>query len=127
MNPKLSGYAQLHGEFNYNATPLAPPGTQVIVHEKSTVRGSWASYGVKGWYLGPSMEHSRYHCVYVINTRGERDSECVEFSPHNTQPPYNSSSENFIIAAHELSHALQNPSPQATFSNIGNSQMEAIE
>ena len=27
MNPKLSGYAQLHGEFNYNSTPLAPPGT----------------------------------------------------------------------------------------------------
>ena len=32
MNPKLSGYAQFHGEFNYNATSLAPPGTQVIIH-----------------------------------------------------------------------------------------------
>ena len=32
--PKISGYAQLHGEFNYNTTTLAPPGTQVIVHEK---------------------------------------------------------------------------------------------
>ena len=27
MNPKLSGYEQLHGEFNYDATPLALPGT----------------------------------------------------------------------------------------------------
>ena len=53
MNPKLSGYAQLHREFNYNATPLAPPGTQVIIHETPTVRGTWASHGVKGWYLGP--------------------------------------------------------------------------
>ena len=33
MNPKLSGYAQLDGEFNYNATPLAPLGTQVIACE----------------------------------------------------------------------------------------------
>ena len=32
MNPKLSGYAQLHGRFNYTATPLSPPVTQVIVH-----------------------------------------------------------------------------------------------
>ena len=36
MNPKLSGYSQLHGEFKYNATPLstplATPGTQVIIH-----------------------------------------------------------------------------------------------
>ena len=57
MNPKLSGCAQLHGEFNYNAMPLAPPGTQVIIHEKTTVRVTWASYGVKGWYIGPSMDH----------------------------------------------------------------------
>ena len=33
MNQKLSGYTQLHGTFNYNATPLAPPGTQVSINE----------------------------------------------------------------------------------------------
>ena len=87
MNPKLSGYSQLHGEFNYNNTPLAPPGTQVIVHEKPTVRGTWTSHGVKGWYLGPSMEHYRCHCVYITKTRGERDSDCVELPPHNTPLP----------------------------------------
>ena len=32
MNPKLSGYAQLHGEFKHNAMPLFPPGTQAIIH-----------------------------------------------------------------------------------------------
>ena len=47
MNPKISGYDQLHGEFSYNSTPVAPPGTQVIFHEKSTVRGTWASHVVK--------------------------------------------------------------------------------
>jgi hypothetical protein len=26
INPRLSDYAQLSGAFNYNATPLAPPG-----------------------------------------------------------------------------------------------------
>ena len=43
MNPKLSGYAQLHGEFNYNTTPLDPPGTKIIVHEKPTLREIWAA------------------------------------------------------------------------------------
>ena len=33
MNPKISGYAQLHGEFNYNATPLPPP-----THKSSSVK-----------------------------------------------------------------------------------------
>ena len=127
MNPKLSGYAQLHVEFNYDATPLAPPGTQVIIHKKPTVRGTWASHGVKGWYLGPYMNHDLFHHVYVTKTIGEQESYCVEFFPHNTPLPYNSSSENAIIAAHELAYALKNPALQAPFSNIGNYQLVAIE
>ena len=99
MNPKLSGYAQLHEGFNYNATSLALPGTQVIIHENPTVRGTWASHGVKGWYLGPSMNHYCCHHIYVTKTRGEIDSDCVEFFPHSTPLPYKSSAENSIIAA----------------------------
>ena len=37
-NPSLSAYAALLGNFDFNATPMAPPGTQVVVHEKSTNR-----------------------------------------------------------------------------------------
>ena len=46
MNRKLSGYAQLHGELNYNATPLAPTGTQIIVHDKPSIREIWEINGV---------------------------------------------------------------------------------
>ena len=127
MTPKLSGYAQLHGGFNYNATPLAPPDTQVIINEKPTVRGTWAPHGFKGWYLGTLMNHYRCHHVYVTNTIGERDSDWVEFFPHNTPLPLKSSAENSIIAAQELAYALQNPAPQAPFSNIDKSQLVAIE
>ena len=40
-NPKLSSYAYLFGNFDFNATPLAPPGTKVLVHIKVGQRGSW--------------------------------------------------------------------------------------
>ena len=73
------------------------------------------------------MNHYRYHHVYVAKTRGERDSDCVYFFPHNTPLPYKSSAENAIIAARELAYALQNPAPQAPFSNIGKSKLVAIE
>ena len=73
------------------------------------------------------MNHYRCHTIYVTNTIGERQSGCVECLQHNNPLPYNSSSENVIIAAHKLSHALKNPSPQAPFSNIGDSQMVAVE
>ena len=91
------------------------------------VRGTWASHGVKGWYAGPSMNNYRLYHVYVTKTRGEQDSDCVEFFPHNTPLPYKSSSENVIIAARELAHALKKPAPQAPSSNIGDSQIFAIE
>ena len=73
------------------------------------------------------MDQYRCHYVYFTKTRGDRDSNCVEFFSHNNPLPYNSSSENIIITAHKLAHALQNPAPQAPFSNIRDSQTVAIE
>ena len=73
------------------------------------------------------MKHYCCHRVYFTKTRGERDSDSVEFSHIILHSPYNSSSENFIIAAHELANSLKNPAPQAPFSNINNSQIVAIE
>ena len=42
VNPHLSPYAYLFGQFDFNATPLAPAGTKVLVHEKPSQRASWA-------------------------------------------------------------------------------------
>ena len=67
------------------------------------------------------------HYVYVTKKRGEQNSDCIDFPPHNTPLPYNSSSENVIIAASELAYALKNPARQAPFSDIGNSKIFAIE
>ena len=64
-NPKLSGYAQLHGDFNYNVNPLSPPSTQIIVHKKPRLRGTWVAHVVKRWHLGPSMEKYRCHNIYI--------------------------------------------------------------
>ena len=73
------------------------------------------------------MNHYWCHHVYVTKKRGEQDSDCIEFLPHNTPLPYNSSSENSIIAARELAYVLKNAAPQASFSNIGDYQILEIE
>ena len=114
MNLKIAGYAYLNGELDYNATPLSPPGTQVIIHENPTVRGRWTSHGVKVWYLGPSMNHYWFHHVYVTKTRGEWVSDCVEFFPHNTPLPYNSSSEKCHYRGAWISLCLEKPSTSST-------------
>ena len=35
VNPKLSAYSYIFGEFNFAATPLAPPGTKLVSHRKA--------------------------------------------------------------------------------------------
>ena len=61
------------------------------------------------------MNHYQRHHVYATKTRGEQDSDCVEFFSHNTPLPYKYSAENAIIAARELAYALKNPAPQVPF------------
>jgi hypothetical protein len=41
INPRMSAYAQLNGHFDFNRTPLAPPGTRVIAHDKPDQQASW--------------------------------------------------------------------------------------
>lgn len=64
LNPALSAYAYLFGQFNFSATPLAPPGIKCQIHEKPNQRKSWAPHSVDGHYLGPALEH--YWCFKVF-------------------------------------------------------------
>jgi hypothetical protein len=59
INPRLSAEAQLNGQFDYNKTPIAPPGIRVVIHEKSNKRGTWAPHGALGIYIGSAPDHYR--------------------------------------------------------------------
>ena len=51
----------MNGQFDFRATPLAPPGTKVLIHHKPGHRHSWDPHGQEGLYIGPSLQH--YRCV----------------------------------------------------------------
>ena len=59
VDQHLSTYSQLHGAFDFNPTPLAPPGTRFVVHENPDASKPWYPHGVDGWYQGPSPENYR--------------------------------------------------------------------
>lgn len=126
INPKLSAQAQLHGFFDFNRTPLAPPGTRILAHEKPSKRASWAPHGEDGWYIGPAPEHYRCYRVYIPKTRATRIVDTIEFFPHNSKMPHLSSADAAMRAAKDLTKALRNPHPATPFINIGDAQMEAL-
>jgi hypothetical protein len=85
--PKLSTYACLNGNFDFNQSPLAPPGTKVVVHITPEQRANMAPHGVDGWYVAPSTEHYRCHKCYIPSTFGIRDALTVDWFPHKVPFP----------------------------------------
>ena len=86
-NSNLSAYAYLFGEFDYNKTPIVPPGTRVVAHTKPQQQASWELNGEQGWYIGPAQ--NRYRCiqVYFEKTRSMRIIDTVTFFPKKIKFP----------------------------------------
>eukprot|EP00978_Attheya_sp_CCMP212_P038542 scaffold191999_cov45-Attheya_sp.AAC.1 len=106
LHPQISAHCHIAGEFNYDATPIAPPGTKIVSHDKLKDRTSWAPHGKVGWYIGPALEHYRCHRVYITKTRAVRVSDTVDFFPQTIRMPQMSSADAATLAAQDL-----NPCP----------------
>jgi hypothetical protein len=87
IDSTVSAYEQLNGPYDWNRYPLVPYGCKAVIYEDSNTRGSWASRGVDGWYLGPSMDHYRCSLFYVPETRAYCISGLAELFPQHCQIP----------------------------------------
>jgi hypothetical protein len=126
INPQLSAQAHMHGAFDFNRTPLAPPGTKVLIHEKPDIRGTWAPHAIEGWYLGPATRHYRCYRVWAWSTNAERIADTLAWFPTTTIMPRHSSTDIAIAAAHDLTHALLHPAPASPLSPLTDSQHHTL-
>ena len=113
-NPALSAYAYIYGNFNFAATPLAPPGTKVIVHINPEVRGTWELNGDQGWYVGPALDHYRCVTCHFPRTRTTRICETVTFIPHDVPIPKVSLTDHLKQAAEDIVSILAQPQSSTT-------------
>ena len=90
-NPKLSACAYLFGNFNVQATPLAPTGTRVVVYKTKNIRTTWSSHSEDGWYVGPALEHYRCVSVFSPTTRTVRHVDTVHYFSNVVPFPKNNS------------------------------------
>jgi Reverse transcriptase (RNA-dependent DNA polymerase) len=106
LNPRLSAYAQLFGIFDYNRTPIAPPGCELIAFHPPGLRPSWGFHGYKAWYTRPALQH--YRCVHAITATTGREStiETMQFLPHSFRPPTLTPTQLVTVAATDLTKAL---------------------
>ena len=87
VNPKLLAYEYMHGQFDYNQTPLVPPGTRVVAHTKPVARSSWAFNKKDAWTIGLVMEHYRHIKYYFPKMKSERNVDTVTCSPNGVLYP----------------------------------------
>ena len=101
-DPTKSAYEILHGPYDWQRFPRAPLGCKAVIYEDGDKRGSWASRGVDGWYLGPSLDHYRCDKYYVPETRAYRISGSTELFPQHCQLPDMTAHQHFRALTDEL-------------------------
>ena len=107
QNPQISAYTHIWGNYNFNKTPLAPPGTKAVIFEDPDIRASWGPYGKTAWYIGPALEHYRNFTFYINETGGIRTSASAQFFPHQLAMPKITSTDALTIAANDLVEILK--------------------
>ena len=106
LHLKLSAYHALFGQFNFNRTPIIPPGTCVMIYETPHQQTFFGVKGLKGWYFGPVPDYYLCYNIFANKANDTRIGETVEFIPHHYKLPVPNSQDCAIIAAKELTQAL---------------------
>ena len=117
----------MNGLFNYNATPMAPPGIKALVYEIPQQRKTWAQHGVDAWYIGYCQDHCRCHKTYVPATWGERIAHTVSFLLHDFLVPANNYQEDLDRYIHDLTTSLQHRYLYTPLQPVGDEKFAAIK
>ena len=125
-NAKVSAWAHLNGTYDFNRTPLAPPGIRILIHEKSDKRTSWSPHALDGWYIGPATESYRCYKVWVWETRATRICDTISWFPTKITMPLASPTDLILAGVQDIVQALNDPAPATVFKNLNDSHVEAL-
>jgi len=127
LNPKLSAWAQVHGNYDFNRTPIAPPGIKVLVHEKPSNRNTWAPHAIEGWYVGPALQAYRCYCTWITETKRERIADTLTWFPTTAPMPTISSQDIIASATRDILQALQNPTNSSPIALTTDTETEVLK
>jgi hypothetical protein len=72
------------------------------------------------------MHHYQCQNIYISTTASERIVDTLELFPHNYQMPQLSSTDRWLMAAKDMTDALQNPHPEVPFASVGDDTITAL-
>eukprot|EP00804_Cyclotella_cryptica_P025455 CCRYP_017202-RA/>CCRYP_017202-RA protein AED:0.33 eAED:0.21 QI:0/0/0/1/1/1/3/0/788 len=105
-NLKLSAYKAMEGVYSFDATPMAPIGTECMIHVKPTQRQTWGYHAMKAWYCAPALNH--YQCIKAVtDTEAVRLTDTFKFLHHTLPTPVISDTNRIINAMQQLKLAIE--------------------
>ena len=107
QNPKLSAWAATEGDFHFDSTPIAPPGTAMLMYERPENRSSFGHNAKKAWYIGPCLDHYRTFKGILPSTGKERMCDTVKMKHHAIAIPSLTPADRILEAAKQLDLALR--------------------
>ena len=97
----------MEGDYHFDATPLAPPGSKMLMHQKPGSKRTWGANAEVAWYVGPCPTHYRTFTGVLPNTGGERKSNSVKFKHHVFPTPELTPEDRILEATRELKDVLR--------------------
>jgi hypothetical protein len=126
LHPQLSAADHFHGLVDYNKKLLLLQDAKSLHtrNQENDVRGHpmgnmdiiWAQQCIT---TAVKMSTSRLRLANVLWTHSS-------FFPHNYQMPQLSSTDTLLMAANDMSNALQNPHPEVPFTHVGDDPISAL-
>jgi hypothetical protein len=106
LNPLLSMHKALEGTFSFDATLMAPLGTEVLVHQKPSRHKTWGYHAAKAWYLSHAASHYNCICIIMKETGGERVTDMFRYQNHAILVPVITSTDCILEATCRLTDAI---------------------
>merc|ERR1711966_578340 len=112
-NTSKTAYQELEGNFDWNATPMAPLGTKGSVFIHPDNRNTFAPHCDEGFTVGRAPHHYRLLEFYIPATRGYRLSGTYRLYPQPCRMPVISEEDRTVSAATELLEKMRKEIPPA--------------
>ena len=96
---------------DFNREPLAPLGTKVVIHKKSSVRKFWGYHRKVCWYVGPAKRYYHYYRVYVPEPSREIITDTIQFILHQILFPVTTVHDHIKSVIDDIITLLDVPTP----------------
>ena len=111
----------MEGMYSFDATPMAPVGTETMIHLNPVRWHTWSYHTVKAWYFAPSLKH--YRLIKTTNEAGKvRTTDTWKYNHRSIKTPTVTPVNKIIKATKKLATAIQchNEAPQDELQAIEN-------